>query len=530
MSKLRLLLSGVALAMSLGLHIQAASADNTRPLVIARFIDLNSLDPSRSSCETCNVYNGAVYETLVWLGDDDKSFVPGIASEFSANENNTVFTFVIDPRATFSDGSKVEAKDVKWTLDRLKNAKGGNSFIAEDIVGIETPDEKTVVVTLAKPNSEFLGKMTSVYAGIINSDVAAAEGGARAGEDASNDPAEGWFLAHSAGSGPYVLVEYRPEDVLRLKRNVNYWGKPAAIDEIVIRHVKDAVSQAQAVERGDADLSTQIDPSTASLITNPDIVVESAPTYSFVYFALGPGAEKTKVPMPIGVRQAIGYAIDYQGVLEFTVGGKGRLQPVAIPNGFPGTDNLPMPEYNLEKAKELMKQSGAEAGFNLEAIYPNTNAFGVEFSLLGQKLQQDLAKINVTLNLQPLPVPQWIEEMNTHGIPFTMGFYAPDYLGSDQYINTFGMFEGTRWFRRSGIGKTSEVLVSKEKDLLDKALSSSQKERDQLYNEIAQQMIGDKIIFPLVNPDVMLVHRKNVVGLRNAMCCQVKVSDLKYMD
>ena len=85
----------------------------------------------------------------------------------------------------------------------------------------------------------------------------------------TTDQAEAWFLANSAGSGPFVLASYQPDDELRLKRNDNYWRRQPAVGEIVIRETKDAVSQAQMLESGDADIAMQIDPDTAKNVIQP---------------------------------------------------------------------------------------------------------------------------------------------------------------------------------------------------------------------------------------------------------------------
>ncbi|MFM9857214.1 ABC transporter substrate-binding protein, partial [Pseudoxanthobacter sp. M-2] len=101
------------------------------PLVIARNMDLDSLDPHRGFCDTCQIYFSNVYETLVALGVDNKSIGPNIATSWEVNADATQFTFKLDPAAKFSDGSPVEAKDVKWSFERLKAVKGNPSFMMD---------------------------------------------------------------------------------------------------------------------------------------------------------------------------------------------------------------------------------------------------------------------------------------------------------------------------------------------------------------------------------------------------------------
>jgi peptide/nickel transport system substrate-binding protein len=338
-----------------------------------------------------------VYETLVRLGDDNKTITPALAEKWEANADNTSFTFHLNPKAVFSDGSPVEAKDVKWSWERLAALQGGMAWLFDGVTSIETPDARTVVVNLSASDSEFLGKVIAPYAGVVNSDVAALQGAKSSKADAASDSAEPWFLAHSAGCGPYVLEAYSPNDELRFKRNEKYWDNPAAIDEIVMKQTKDSVAQAQALESGDVDIAMQIAPDTARTIKAPDVTVQSVPSYNFIYMALSPGATTNKVPLSLKVRQAIAYAIDYDGLIDFTIGGAGKLVPVAIPNGFPGTDGLPKPEYNVEKAKELLKEEGLADGFDLESMFPNENYYGVDMSTLMQFVQQNLAKVNIRL-------------------------------------------------------------------------------------------------------------------------------------
>lgn len=496
-------------------------------VVIARNMDINSLDPAAGFCDTCQIYFSAVYEPLVGLGADNATIVPRLASKWEVNADQTRFTFTIADGAVFADGSPVEAKDVKWSLERLANLKGSPSFLMDGVTAIETPDAKTVVISLAAPNSEFLGILTAPYTGTVNSDVASQQG-ALAGSDASaKDTAEKWFVANSAGSGPFVLTSYKPDDELRLARNPKYWGQAPAVDEVVIRQVKDAVSQAQMLESGAADIAMQIDPDTARTVRSPDVTIETVPSYNFLYVALSPGAKGNKVPLTKKVRQAFGYALDYQGVVDFTVGGDGKLQPVAIPNGFPGTKDLPAPKQDLAKAKALLVEAGLADGFEIDARFPAMNVYGVDLSLMMQKVQQDVAKAGIKVNLNPLTFSVWREQVGGDGIPLTAVFYAPDYYGSGQYVQYFGMTKDAPWAKRAKINDNPDELNPKEAELLAKALASSGKEMEGYFHQIALEMIDDRIIFPLVSPNLVLAYRNDLSGVRYSACCNLPLWELK---
>lgn len=501
----------------------AASADDA--LVIARQLDINSLDPARGFCDTCQIYFSNVYETLIGLGKDNATLTPRLATKWEANADQSQFTFHLDPDAKFSDGSPVEAKDVKWTFERLANVKGSAAFMMDGVTSVEAKDAHTVVVTLAAPSSEFLNIVSAPYTGIINSDVAAANG-ANANADADkSDTAEAWFLANSAGSGPYVLANYKPDDELRFKANPEYKHSKVAISDIVIKHTKDAVSQAQLLESGEADIAMQIDPDTAKTLKTDSLNVETIPSYNFLYVAIAPGA-KGAPKLTKEIRQAIGYALDYDGIIDFTVGGQGTKTPTPIPNGFPGTSGLPEPKQDLAKAKELLAKAGVPDGFEINSEFPNMNSYGVDLSLLAQKVQQDLSKVGIKVNLTPQEFSVWRDHVRGDGIPLTVSFYAPDYFGSAQYVQFFGMMDGTPWFKRAGGLNDPSILNPQTAELLKKALASGGDDKEKAYRELAMGMIDDRIIIPVVSPNLVLASSKKVTGLRYSACCNLLMDEL----
>jgi peptide/nickel transport system substrate-binding protein len=526
---MRMKLPGMAFHLVTALAVTAViapAAAQDRPLVIARDLAINSLDPHVAFCDTCQIYLSATYQGLVKLAPDDRTIEPLLATSWESNENQTRFTFHLNPDAVFSDGSPVEAKDVKWTFERLKNRQGDPSFMMSGVSSIETPDDHTVIVHMDAPNSEFLGILAAPYAGIVNSELAQANG-AVAGEDAASaDAAEGWFLQNSAGSGPYVLAGYSPDEELRFARNENFWGEAAPIGDVVIEHTSAAVSQAQMLQSGAADIAMQIDPDTAEmLVGSPDITIETVPSYNFIYVVFGPGAEANKVPLEKNVRQALAYALDYDGIIEFTVGGKGEPQASPIPNGFPGTRDLPMPTEDLDKARELLAEAGLADGFEIDAMAASMNIYGVDLTLLMQKVQQDLARINVTVNMQPVANAVWRERVVNPGVPLGARFYAPDYFGSAQYVQFFGMIPGTYWEKNASQGKV-DLVNQRQVELFEQALAASGEEMEKLYREVALEMINDRIIVPVVSPNLVLAYRSDVKGVRYSACCNLPLMEI----
>jgi peptide/nickel transport system substrate-binding protein len=508
---------------------ETGDGEDARQLVIARDMDVNSLDLSRSYCDTCQIFNTAVYETLITVDPaDPNTLEPRLATEWEASADSTQFTFTLDPAATFADGSPVEAADVKWSWERLANIQAPASYLMSGLESIEAPDAGTVIVTFAAPNSAFLPIVAAPYMGIINTEVAEAQG-ASAGTDAATDTAEQWFLSNSAGSGPYQLESYTEGESLILARNDNYWGpnKPV-FPKVTFAQVKDASSQLQQLQQGDVDIAMQISfDSVSQLEGDSNVSVEIVDSFNFVYIALSPGAVGAENIQDVNVRNAIRSAIDYDGAIDALVAGNGKKQASPIPNGFLGSADLPLPEYDPEGAQAALDAAGLGDGFSLDATYPEANVYGVDFSLMMQKIQQDLDKVGVQLELTPVQFPEWAEKIDSQGIPVTAVYFAPDHTDSSQYVQFFGMIPDSSWSGRAGGGSQGEPIINQEEvDLLAEALASSGDAKAQNYTTLGQMMIDDAVIMPIVNPQLILANASDLTGMHYSACCNLDLGRL----
>lgn len=506
----------------------ATAPASGRELVIARDMDTNSTDPSRAYCDTCQIFLTAMYETLATLDPKDPNvMIPRLATKWEANADNTVFTFTLNPDAKFADGSPVEAKDVKWSWERLANVKGSASYLMAGYKSIDTPDATTVVVTFNAPNSAFLPIVAAGYMGIVNSVEATAQGASAAADAATADKGEPWFLKNSAGSGPYALESYTQGDSLVLKRNDAYWGaKKPVFPKVTFKQVKDSASQLQQLSQGDVDIAMQIAvDALPQLDGNAKVTTSLVDSYNYVYIALSPGAVGAENMKDPNVRKAIGMAIDYQGAIDALVAGKGKLQASPIPNGFLGAKDLALPKYDLAGAQALLKTAGKAAGFSLDATYPKVNVYGVDFDLMMQKLQQDLKKVNIDLKLTPVEFPQWADKINKQGIPVTAVYFAPDHSDSSQYEQYFGEIPDSSWAKRGGGGAAGKPLLNPaEVTGLATALAASGAAKGAAYTALGQAMIDDAVIFPIVNPQLVLAYAADITGMHYSACCNLDLA------
>jgi peptide/nickel transport system substrate-binding protein len=499
-----------------------ASAPSSKTLVIARGMDVNSLDPSRSYCDTCQIYNSAVYQTVIGLDpNDNKTLIPRLAAKWIGNSDSTEWTFNLDPAAKFSDGSPVTSEDVKWSWERLGNIKGSPSYFVDNVASIDATDPRTVVVKMKGPDSSFLAVTTAPYMVITNSKVATAQG-AQSGPGADqSDKAEQWFLSHSAGSGPYTLADYKEGAELRLTRNEAFWGTKPYFKDIIIKETPEAVVQRQSLETGDADIAMQINPDLAKQMKGGNITIQDVPSFNYVYIYLWPGT-------PLGkdikledqrVRQAIRAAIDYKGMIDNTVGGSGRMQSSAIPNGFDGTKNVAPPAQNLDEAKQLLRDAGYPNGFTIPAYFVALNVYGVDFSSMFQKLKIDLARVGINLDLQPVTSSVAADLRSKGGYPLSASYFAPDHTDPIQYAQFFGMIKGSFYNNRLKV----PTNPAEEQATADALKTVDPEKRTQLFETIAKEMVKDAYIIPLVNPNLILAYRSGITGMHYSACCNLEL-------
>ena len=314
--------------------VQSQSREQT--LIIARNIDdYVTNDVSRQYEYTAQMIDESAYDTLVTVDAPDFTKIqPKLAETWEISKDGLTYTFHLRKGVKFSSGNPLTANDVRFSFRRLSHLKDNPSFFMDSVKDVEAVNDTTVKIILSAPDASFMAALAAVPCGVVDSKTVIAQGGTDADDAKDKDKATAWLNEHSAGSGPYILTSFKKNEEAVLERNPNSWAPKPYFARIVFRHVKDGTTQREMVERGDADVAHDFDPDiVAKIAPGAKIKVLEGLSMNQVYMALNNNPQVSKEIADKRVRQAISYAIDYDGIIKGLVRGAAvRTRPLMIPS------------------------------------------------------------------------------------------------------------------------------------------------------------------------------------------------------
>jgi peptide/nickel transport system substrate-binding protein len=370
--------------------------------------DTITLDPARIAQYTSPMTIEAAYETLVTMTPGDYiNLKPALATSWARTPDGKGWRFTIREGVKFASGRTMTVDDVKWSFDRVINLKDQPYQYVAHVDHVAIVDGKTIDIVLKKPDEPLLTIIAAPEFVVLDRKLVEEHGGTADADAKEKDKATAWLNGNSAGTGAYRLTAWERNAQIQLVRNDNYWrGKPP-FERVIIRHISDGAAQLLAVRRGDIDAAFNLIPEQiAALKGDKDVRVDSLTSLDFVYMALTQEAEFNKALAVKEARQAIGYAIDYDGIKNSLLGGAALRPAHFLPIGVSGSTEAIAREIgfrqDLAKSKELLAKAGYPNGFEFEIAYGNAAIEGVTYQELGQKIQSDLARVGIKVNLHPM--------------------------------------------------------------------------------------------------------------------------------
>ncbi|MFT3952891.1 MAG: ABC transporter substrate-binding protein [Piscinibacter sp.] len=400
-------IGGAALTAGLPDTVFAQARRNT--LVIGIDIsDTVTLDPARQAQYTPPMSLLAAYDMLVTMAPGDYITIrPQLATKWERTPDGKGWRFTLRDGVKFASGNPMTAEDVKWSMDRVLHLGDQTSQYISHVERTEVVDAKTVDIILKDPTQPLLTIIAAPGFPVYDSKLVAQHGGDASRDAKTKDQATAWLNNNSAGAGAYKLTRWERNAQIQFVRNDNYWrGKPA-FERVIIRHIGDSAAQLLSIRRGDIDIAFNLIPEQiATLKAEPSVRLEALTSLDFVYMALTQNPEFNKALGVKEARQAIGHAIDYDGIVKNLLGGAAVRCANFLPIGVSGsTEEIAKQvgySQDLDKAKQLLQKAGLADGFEFEIAYGNAAIAGVTYQTLGQKIQADLARVNIRAKLTPM--------------------------------------------------------------------------------------------------------------------------------
>lgn len=428
-------------------------------VVIAIGSEPETLDPTQGWGHG----NSPIVQSTLVKYTADLTFENDLATDYSLSPDGLTWTFLIRDDAFFTDGEKVTASDVAFTLETAKAAQGSVDLTYMESAAAQ--DDTTIVITLSKPTSIFLNTLASV--GIVPEHAY--------GEDYGTNP---------VGSGPYRFVEWKPQEQLLFTANEDYYGIVPAIKNVTVVFMSEDAALA-AVQAGEVDVAY----STATLGTTEVAgyhieAITSADNRGFTLPVLPNEGKTTQSGAPVGndvtcnheIRQAIAYGINRQQIADIVLNGFGR--PAYSENdGMPWNNPEVVMETDVPYAKKLLADAGW-ADMDGDGIIEK-NGLKAEFSCIypsGDSVRQAVAvavaeqvkALGIQINVEGTSWDEIMQRMFSEAVMMGWGSAIPNetyylYRSDGALLDDFYNPEGYRSDVTDGyLDAAMEALTSEE--------------------------------------------------------------------
>jgi len=282
--------------------------------------NVDTLDPNVTTFSSVGVIMQHVFDPLVWQ-DPLGSFHPGLATEWSVNEDATEYSFTLRDDVTFHDGTPFNADAVKFTFDRIADPETGAQS-AFSLIGpyaeTEVVDATHIVVRFNSPFAPFLDSASTPNLS-ISSPTAIETLGADYG------------LTTAVGTGPFMVESYIPDSEVVLVRNPDYnWGSEevfgmsgsANLERLTFSLILEPATRLAALESGEVDYIDEVpELDIARLMEEPSLTITQIeqPGHGWSLMMNQENAPTDE----LAVRQAIAMSIDKQGMIDVVFNGFG---------------------------------------------------------------------------------------------------------------------------------------------------------------------------------------------------------------
>jgi len=378
----------LAVALTVLLLGGLASAAPTRGGVLRVGLsgDPLNMDPHQSVAFSDRQIFQNIFDKLVDI-NQDLQIVPMLATSWTISPDARTYTFRLQRNVVFHDGTPFNAEAVKYNFERMLDPAFASPRRSEVnlVQKMTVVDPATVQIDLEKPFSPFLATLSD-RAGMMISPAAAR----RLGRGIALEP---------VGTGPYKMVERRPQERIVIERFDQHWDKTAGnVDRIIYRPFTDEQARLANIKAGELDVIEQIPPTEAANLKN-DARLKLYERGGVGWNGLWINVVGATPFANRALRQAFNATIDRRTLVRVVFGDAASPANGPFPAALLGADagpNARIPERNLDLARAKLREGGQPNGF----AFTVTILPGRVSQQVAQVLQSMAAEAGIRVNIE----------------------------------------------------------------------------------------------------------------------------------
>ncbi|ACU97009.1 ABC transporter substrate-binding protein [Saccharomonospora viridis] len=366
----------------------AARAQSPQVLRVALVQEIDHLNPFTASFASSAMIGRFAWEFLTLPSAEDATPTGGVAESWESSEDKLTWTFTIREGMTWSDGEPVTAHDAAFTFNKImsdpKAAEANGSYVV-NFKKVSAPDDRTLVIETEEPQAS----MTALDVPIVPEHVWSKI------ED-MHDPVTDSIEVVGVGSGPFLIAEYRPNELVRMTANKDYWRGAPAYDELHFIKFENADAAVNALRNGEVDFVNRLTRAQFDSLKNePNIETNQASGRRYRELLMNPGARNADgdaigdghpALQDVQVRRAIAMAIDPEVLVDKVLGGYGELPGGLVPPIYEDYHYVPDEDvrysFDPDAANALLDEAGYRRG--PDGVRVDSEGRRLEFRLTGR--------------------------------------------------------------------------------------------------------------------------------------------------